>query len=272
VRRRLRVSAAYESHFHRSSSAFDVGPPILAAAAGWSDWPDVSAYDAWSDELVRRAERVLSFREVAKASVIASGGYDLHIRDTGHIPTRPRSWHDFFNACIWARFPRAKLALHAAMLREFEWRSEAGRTRRQDWLTHFDECGVLVVSDDLELLENIAELRWRALFVDRRDSFVRDARVLCFGHATLEALREPFVGLMGKALLCHAAALGHRPTCGYDLAPVDAWLAAQLSSGTLPPLRALPVLGVPGWHAANQDPSFYDRSHYFRGAPPSGPQ
>jgi DUF3025 family protein len=271
VRRRLRVSAAYEPGFHRSASAYEVlGASILGSTEGWSDWPDVSAYDAYNGDLVRRAGRALSFRDVAKADVMAKGGYDRYIRETGLIPTRSRNWHDFFNAGIWARFPRAKLALHGAMLSEFERRGDERRTRRQDWLTHFDECGVLVISDRLDLLGDIAALRWRSLFVDRRDAFNRHARVICFGHATLEALREPYVGLMGKALLCHGPALGGRATGDSELGPADAWLAAQLSAVDLPPLRALPVLGVPGWHAANRDPAFYDRARYFRDAP-AGP-
>jgi DUF3025 family protein len=268
ARRRLRVAAAYEPDFQRTASAFEVlGPEILGAAGAWSDWPEVSAYDAWASELVRRAGRALRFRDVARAEVSAIGGYDRYIRETGTIPTRSRSWHDFFNAGIWARFPLSKLALHAGMLGEFERREAGRRTPRQDWLTHFDECGVLIISDRPALLEDIAALRWRALFVDHRDTFIQHVRVLCFGHAILEALREPFVGLMGKALLCHRAALGDRATGASELGAADAWLAAQLSANVLPPLRALPVLGVPGWHAANQSPAFYDRAHYFRSAP-----
>lgn len=271
MRRRLRVSAAFDPHFTRASAAYDVlGGEIREQAARWRDWPDVADYDAWTPALARAAARPLAFRDVPRPSVAARGGYDPFIHETGLIPTRSRSWHDFFNACIWTRLPRAKLAVHAWQLAESRARTGPGRTRRQDWLTHFDECGVVLVSAGRRLLERVASLDWQAAFVDERAEFVRGVRVYCFGHAVLEALREPYVGLMGKALLCHDPG-GPEQACAADDAAADAalrrldgWLATQLSAPSLPRLHALPVLGVPGWHAANERRSFYDQPRYFR--------
>src|SRR5688572_22520935 len=144
MRRRLRVTASFEPTFDRTSSAYDVLGGLCEQARRWTDWPDVSAYDAWAEGLTREAGRSLRFRDVGRAAVLARGGYDLHVHETGLIPTRSRSWHDFFNAGVWCRLPRAKLALHGAQLEEASKRQTverqgAGRTRRQDWLTHFDE-------------------------------------------------------------------------------------------------------------------------------------
>jgi hypothetical protein len=52
-----------------------------------------------------------------------------------------------------------------------------------------------------------------------------------------------------------------------ELTRLDRWLAAQLSMPELPRLHALPVLGVPGWHAANERGSFYAEPRYFRRLP-----
>jgi hypothetical protein len=284
TRRRLRVCEAYEPQFFRTSRAYDVlGNAVQEQAARWGDWPDVVAYDAWTDALTRAAARRLVFRDVPRQRVTACGGYDRFIQETGHIPTRSRSWHDFFNACIWTRLPRAKLAVHSLQLAESRGQTSAARTRRQDWLTHFDECGVVLVSSCQPLLDRVATLDWEAAFVSEREAFVKSVRVYCFGHAILEALREPYVGLMGKALLCHdpgspepQASAAHDATSEAALARLDRWLAAQLAAPSLPRLHALPVLGVPGWHAANEHPSFYDQPRYFRrlaeraGAPGSG--
>ncbi len=278
MRRRLAVSQRFEPAFHRTSTAFEVlGPAITRASSAWRDWPAVSEYDAWSAELEALAGRGLRFREADRARVATAGGYDGWIEETGLIPTRARSWHDFFNACIWARFPRSKLAVHRLQLRESRHRPGPFRTQRQNWLTHFDECGVLVLSSRPELASCIERLAWRELFLERRAAFGRQVRVWCFGHATLEALREPYVGLMGKAVVLHEPALEGDECAEALLRRADQRLAALLdaatrhSEGTLPRLSALPVLGLPGWHAANERASFYDQEHYFRTGPARGP-
>lgn len=259
--RRLRVAQAFDPEFHRASSAYRVlGAAITGEASRWRDWPDVSAYDAWAAALSRQAGRPLVFRDVPRASVAAAGGYDRFIHDTGQIPTRSRSWHDFFNAAIWSRLPRAKLAVHARQLAEGRRRTGTARTRRQDWLTHFDECGVVLVSRRRELLELVARLDWRRAFIDERAAFQREGCVYCFGHATLEALREPYVGLMGKALLCHDDGVCPVEPAAGALDRLDRWLAEP----ELPRLHALPVLGLPGWHAPNERAEFYDQPGYFR--------
>ena len=100
---------------------------------------------------------------------------------------------------------------------------------------------------------------------------MRHTRVWCFGHAVLEALREPFVGLMGKALLYHDTQFDPEAPSGELLENADLWLGEQLSGSTLPALCALPVLGLPGWHAPNENATFYDQPRYFRtqaAAPP----
>jgi hypothetical protein len=240
-----------------------LGDDVLTHARAWADWPDVSAYDAWGDRLAQFARRRIVFRDVPRAEVVSRAGYDAFIHDTGIIPTRSRSWHDFFNAGIWSRFARAKLAITAAQLSERALRPGPQRTRRQDWLTHFDECGVVVASERPELLERIAALAWHELFVERRAELVQHVHFYCFGHAILEALREPYVGLMGKALLWHDP-LASRAPGETALTRADDWLEAQLTAPRLPRLHALPVLGLPGWHAANEQRSFYDRPSYFR--------
>ena len=47
---------------------------------------------------------------------------------------------------------------------------------------------------------------------------------------------------------------------------LDAWLAQDLTPDRLSakPFSPLPILGVPGWWAANADPLFYDDADVFR--------
>ena len=55
---------------------------------------------------------------------------------------------------------------------------------------------------------------------------------------------------------------------GFDLATWDAALAADLSAEYLAtkPFAPLPVLGVPGWWAANESAGFYADTAVFRSA------
>ena len=41
------------------------------------------------------------------------GGYEHRIYTSGRISTRPDNWHDLFNALVWMRFPRLKIAMNS---------------------------------------------------------------------------------------------------------------------------------------------------------------
>ena len=77
---------------------------------------------------------------------------------------------------------------------------------------------------------------------------------------------RPFIALMGWEK--HRGKAKRAP-CG-DLTvaagEIDTWLAQDLSAAKLAtkPFSPLPVLGVPGWWAANADPAFYDDAEVFR--------
>ena len=87
-------------------------------------------------------------------------------------------------------------------------------------------------------------------------------RFLVFGHALYEKLREPFVGVTGKAVLLDVPA-GVDDTTG----TADNRLAERIDAGMLgspADLQPLPVLGIPGWYVRSLEESFYDNAAYFR--------
>ena len=86
-------------------------------------------------------------------------------------------------------------------------------------------------------------------------------RVWVFGHAALEKLVRPY-----KSITVHL----WRVPEGVTDATLDAWLAEDLQPAklALKPFSPLPILGVPGWWAANADPHFYDDPQVFRPARP----
>ncbi len=71
--------------------------------------------------------------------------YHQRILNEGLIPTREGSAHDFFNALIFAAFPRSKRVLHARAQAFLEQRTDhSKRGPIEDVLAQVDEGGVLV--------------------------------------------------------------------------------------------------------------------------------
>ncbi len=193
--------------------------------------------------------------------------YETHVHATGEVPTRDASWHDLFNALAWLAFPAAKAAinrLHAAHRAG----GAGGRGTVRDVLTLFDEDGLVMATAEATLADRLRGFRWRELFVEHRAEVIRDVRFLGFGHALHEKLLAPFRGLTAKVLVVDAdVRMLHGPEDAL-LAHVDAAVATMLNDASLlastRSLAPLPVQGIPGWWAANEDPSFYDDTGQFR--------
>jgi len=192
--------------------------------------------------------------------------YECRIRDSGEVETRPGNWHDFFNALVWLTFPQAKRILSG---RHAQAMGPAGEVRgaTRDALTHFDECGIVVLSSQPELLDLLRDFQWKALFAERRTDVLHAMRFVVFGHATYEALLKPFRGLTAKAILHDIDASWLNLPAAAQIAAVDALLAADLASGryTRPrDFQPLPLLGIPGVTPASVDPAYYDDTWQFR--------
>jgi hypothetical protein len=203
----------------------------------------------------------------------ASGGalaYERAVHADGMLGLRADDWHDLMNLLVWCTFPASKARLNAghveaALQHAAEDGRMAGRSPRRDALTLFDENGVLVASADPSLVELLIGFRWRALFVDRRADVERSMRFLVFGHGLLDKLRAPFVGLTGHALVLDVAPSAVELPPPLLAAELDARLAASIDAlGSPRALAPLPLLGIPGWWTANEDPAFYDDARYFR--------
>jgi hypothetical protein len=107
------------------------------------------------------------------------------------------------------------------------------RGRVRDALTHFDECGIVVLSTRADLLDLLRNFRWRELFVDQRAAVRRDMRFIVFGHATYEALLAPFRGLTAKAVLYPVDDSWLQMPTGDLVAAVDQRLAADVAADCL---------------------------------------
>ena len=192
--------------------------------------------------------------------------YECRIWESGEVETRPDNWHDFFNALVWLSFPQTKTAISAAHVRAMQAPGEARGTAR-DVLTHFDECGIVVLSSQPDLLALLRAFRWKELFVERRAEVVRSMRFVIFGHATYEQMLRPFRGLTAKAVLYEVDEAWLLMDGLAQRAAVDTLLAADLTSGRYVRPRdfqPLPLLGIPGVTPDNEDPAYYDDTWQFR--------
>ncbi|WP_430869307.1 DUF3025 domain-containing protein [Crenobacter cavernae] len=193
--------------------------------------------------------------------------YEAHIASTGEVPTRTQNWHDWFNALSWLAWPRAKTALNARHMRAIA-RGEIKRGPLRDAATLFDECGVIVVASDAVLLDALAGMRWRELFVEKRECWGGNIAAFAFGHALMEQGLQMHIGWCGKALPLIVDAGFFALPADAQRAHLDARLAELLADdaflSTPRALSPLPLLGIPGWWDANEDPAFYDDTGYFR--------
>jgi hypothetical protein len=213
------------------------------------DWtaPWLAPYRERGEPLHRRilagqgVTEALGERFVTAEALPAGEPYEAFVARTGQVPTRDNA-HDFFNGLVWLHHPELKARLngwHALTLQTDGVRGRRGPLR--DAATLFDENGALLEAPPA-LQQALAERDWQRLFLTLRPLW-REARLTIVGHALLEKLMQP-----------------RKPHCAHVL------LAEPLEAEALAakPFHPLPVLGVPGWWAANAEGNFYADAAVFR--------
>jgi Protein of unknown function (DUF3025) len=192
-----------------------------------------------------RVVREAPVRFVPASELPAGEAYEAFIARTGCVPTR-ENLHDHFNRLVWHRHPRIKQRLNQLQAAEIA-ACGIGTTRGalRDALTLFDENGALWPNPPPAMVQALRARDWQALFVTHR-ALWQDHGFQIFGHALLEQLATaPRKGLTAHVLLADPLQLS----------------AAQWAAK---PFCPMPVLGVPGWWPANEDPAFYADSKVFR--------
>ena len=226
-------------------------PLWLRGAPALARW---AAGDTVAEAL--NATDAAAVRFVPQAALPGGEPYERFIFAQRAVPTRD-NLHDFFNGLIWCAYPQAKQRLNA--LQHAEIARDGVRATRgpvRDAVTVFDENGAVLAAPDA-LWQALIERRWAELFGPLRPMW-RQARLWVFGHAALEKLVSPY-----KSITAHVL---QAPAAIKTIEDVDAWLAEVLSAERLvpKPFAPLPLLGVPGWWAANEEATFYDDAQVFR--------
>ncbi|WP_433704259.1 DUF3025 domain-containing protein [Paraburkholderia sacchari] len=253
-----------------------------AALAGYARYLDELNADARAAQQFTGRGQRLAF--IAQDDLPEGAAYEAHIAATGCVPTR-HNLHDFFNALAWFAFPRIKAALNARQAAAIDVLG-VGPTRGgvRDALTLFDENAVLFASADPTLTQALRGFDWRALFVEGRLAWETPAgdtagttaavthgparcEVHVFGHALLEKLIAPYTACTAHAWVIDVPPAYFAWSRAQRNAYLDETVSATLSADAHLNGRSfspLPVLGIPGWWAPNEAPSFYTDTTVFR--------
>lgn len=229
-----------------------LGPKILNKLA--TQWHDTNAVPEFVDDEYYTQD--LRF-------------YEQIIHQDFKVPTRS-NWHDFFNGLIWLQFPKTKTYFTRSHNLEISKFGVKQRTKVRDRITHFDECGLMLLTDDPTLEEDIAQHSWQQVFVERKAAWHHSIHAFIIGHALWEMLLNPFVGLTAKVKVCYVEDLsifavsdtGQASSNKLDELLLDTLLHKNSFESSRPWLP-LPLLGVPGWSVFPQTSQFYANEQYF---------
>jgi hypothetical protein len=265
--------AEWDPDFLSRSPMFE--PLLVHAPARGAGWPRLAdlqlEFDARRPPVCNAGGMPLRLVPPGRKPASLEEKYEARIHLKGELQVREDDWHDYFNLLVWLALPATKAALnarHYAALREQGAAGAPNRGPVQDALTLFDEGGVIVASDDDELLACLREWRWKDLFWGHRARARARMRFFIFGHALYEKALRPFIGITGRGILLKTGPGLAAAPLREQLDVIDAGVAAYLSDpaslSATRELAVVPVLGVPGWCPDNEKEAFYDDQDYFR--------
>lgn len=196
--------------------------------------------------------------------------YEQVIDQDNVIPTREQNWHDFFNGLIWCQFPRSKRLLNQMHARDIKAYGLNPRTPLRNRITHFDECGLVLVATShraLALTNELAKHQWQDVLLDAKDLWHNELIPVVFGHANLEMLLNPYPQLTAKWCVVDMSDGDYQHWDIEGFQNLDTRLEKELQQqpwlyekGQLKPL---PLVGIPGWEC-NQTQAFYAQTDIFR--------
>lgn len=231
-----------------------------------SDWMSAANQVASQRGLSNANAKPISF--VPQKNIPDLSGYEVHIYNTGEIPTRD-NLHDFFNALMWLQFPKIKQILNQMQYVEIQRMLHASpkaaeRGKQRDAATLFDENCALVISSDTSFLDALKARRWKEILMIDSSQFSNRCEVILFGHALIEKLITPY-----KAITAHVWNVTVESDW-FELSTDERrfWLDQRVAEDLARGFRTsdfnhLPILGVPGWWDGQSD-DFYDDATVFR--------
>ncbi|MDO4967983.1 MAG: DUF3025 domain-containing protein [Comamonadaceae bacterium] len=250
------------------ASVARIGQPMVAQIA--QGLPVHAALNQYLPAALQEA----GLRFVPQEALPDGVAYETFIREQRCVPTRDHL-HDVFNGLIWLHWPQLKLHLNQLQAQAIA-RDGVGQRRGplRDAITVLDENGAIWLAPQ-PLVEALRARQWQRLMVELRPLWAQSC-LWPVGHALLEKLVQP-----RKPMTAHVLCLPWTPDTVAALQAsgdaVSSALDAHMARDMLvcadvlatKPFSPLPVLGVPGWWAQNEELSFYDDPLVFRAARPT---
>jgi len=249
--------------------------PVIGALpeARFPTLDDCNRLLATRDDTLRVSSgRSLCFVPQEQGRLLFERQYEPRCYLRGEVMTRAHDWHDLLNALVWMTFPQAKAAINRRHYRALTVsQADASGSQRgavRDMNTLFDESGVVVPYAEDALADLMRGFRWKELFWRRRAAVQAGMGFYLFGHGLYEKALTPYIGMTGRGLLLPVV----REFFGWPLKRRLAHLDSRVADYLNHPqhchdtheLTPVPVLGVPGWWAENEEEKFYDNTDYFR--------
>lgn len=255
---RLKRTNHWDPYFYNRFAGYEIllpyWLPILKRFL--NAWPSIADYNQLAEDAG------FDFRFIEQD---ANTPYESTIYHHQCIPTRLRNWHDFFNNLTWFIFPSMKRALVEAGYQATD-REQKHRTPKQNVLAHFDECGIVICSDQPSYFDKIKHHEWSSLFLD--SNLLTHCYPIITGHGILEKGLQPYIGMTAKAILMEVHSTFFKLNAAEKLKYLDERLARKILSTDFPStpkaLAPFPLLGWPNWHPDNLQDAFFENTNYFR--------
>lgn len=219
----------------------------------------------------QKGEAAQGFQFVPQASFTDDKRYyEQIIFQDNIIPSRD-NWHDFFNAFIWSQFSQCKAYLNRLHMQEIQLaQSPKQRSKVRDRMTHFDECGIVIVTCCEQFEQDLRAHDWQSVFLNGSYAWHTKTLPIIFGHAMWEMLMQAHIGLTAKAkvIVLSEDEIGRLATIKQErlYQEVDSILLGYFEKGLFQqnkPFLPLPILGIPNWSPFAQTSEFYQNQRYF---------
>lgn len=256
-----------------ASPLFEPLHPVLERLAT-DHFPTLRDYNALLEAgagIILHSGKPLRFVAQGLGKLAFEAQYEPRCYLSGEVQTRENNLHDLFNALVWLVFPHSKAAInvrHYRALTEATSPLESQRGRVRDMATLFDESGVIVASADAELTGLLRDFKWKELFWSRRAEVNAAMGFYIFGHGLHEKAMSPYIGMTGQGLVLQVDTEFFDWPLPRRMRHLDERVAAYLNDPEkcrdTRELTPVPLLGIPGWSAENEQPGYYDNQQYFR--------
>ncbi len=266
----------WKPNFTTLHPAFELFHP--SPIFSFSEWPSLTDYN----QLLQNTQPSIQnesgclLRVVSQSLKISNfeEQYEPRIYLKGELQTRENCWHDFFNLIMWLTFPKIKGMLNRLQYQSLQHRQEKNRSALENFLTLFDENGLVMVSANEKLLELVKQREWKSLFWNYKHLFNQEIGCYILGHSIYEKLLNPYVGMVGHALLLLVEKEFFLLSREKQILEVESKIYERLRSrnhdhssfcsDTPKSLYPIPFLGFPNWHPLADRESFFNDEKYFR--------